>query len=337
MAEIKESYNTERLCLGENLPLNTPLSIIIDLSERCNFKCNYCFRSGEKNESWGYTIKNELMTLEVFETVVKQISQFPQPIKVVSLSGHGEPLCNPHIIKMTNLLRESTAVERIEMHTNASLLTEESIIKIQKAGFSRIVVSLQGLDSSTYEHVCGVKINWEKFYNNLKRLYENKKDNLEIHIKISEAALDKNQYPKEEEKFYKLFGNIADSIFIEKVTPLWKNIKFDMDETRNKFGGDLGQINFCPIVFYKIWVAPDGEIYPCSALPPPMSLGNIRDTSLQNAWNSIERRRFLIEHLHLDRHNYSPCKDCFVPVNTVVSKKDNIDSYRDEILKRLEE
>ena len=336
MAEIKESYNTERLCLGEKLPLNTPLSVIFDLSERCNFKCNYCFRSGEKNESWGYVAKNELMTLEVFETVVKQISQFPQPIKVVSLSGHGEPLYNPNIIKMTNLLRESTAVERIEMHTNASLLTEESIIKIQKAGFSRIVVSLQGLDSSTYEHVCGVKINWEKFYNNLKKLYENKEDNLKIHIKISEAALDKNHYSRDEEKFYTLFGNIADSIFIEKVTPLWKNIKFEIDETKNKFGENPRQINYCPIVFYKIWVAPNGEMYPCTALPPPMSLGNIRDTSLQNAWNSMERRKFLIEHLHLDRHNYSPCVGCFVPINTVVSEKDFIDPYKEEILRRLE-
>ena len=70
MARIKESFNTNRMCLGESLPLKTPLSVIIDISERCNFKCNYCFRSGQKDDSWGFAIKNELMSMDVFKKII---------------------------------------------------------------------------------------------------------------------------------------------------------------------------------------------------------------------------------------------------------------------------
>ena len=69
-ADIKASYNQERICLGEALPLNTPLSIILDVSERCNFLCNYCFRSGQKDGSWDFAQKNNLMTMDIFQKAV---------------------------------------------------------------------------------------------------------------------------------------------------------------------------------------------------------------------------------------------------------------------------
>jgi radical SAM protein with 4Fe4S-binding SPASM domain len=82
-------------------------------------------------------------------------------------------------------------------------------------------------------------------------------------------------------------------------------------------------------------IAPDGEIYPCTALPPPISLGNLRDITVREAWEGDLRREFLKEHLRLGRYTHPPCVGCFVPVNTVVSREDIIDAYRDAILKRL--
>lgn len=336
MGILRASYNDERICLGKQLPLDTPLSIILDVSERCNFKCNYCFRSGQKDESWDYAAQNNLMTMKTFETAVDQLVDFPQKIKVASLSGHGEPLCNPHIAQMVRCLKESGRVERVEMHTNASLLTENNVNEIAKVGFSRVVVSLQGLDAITYARVCGVKINWDYFFHCLSLLYRNKQKDLTIHIKISEAALNKEDYAADEKRFYRLFGEIADSVFIETVTPLWKNIRLDVAETKNKFGQNHGEIHYCPIVFYKLWVAPDGEIYPCTALPPPLHLGNINDLSLMEAWTSAKRIDFLKDHLRFGCHGNGFCTDCFVPMNTVTSEKDVIDTYQEDILKRLE-
>lgn len=337
MVGKKASYNEERLCLGEKLPLDTPLSVILDISERCNFKCNYCFRSKRKDEAWGYAAKNNLMSIELFQRAVKQMSAFPQKIKVISLSGHGEPLCHPDIVSMVRHLKEADITERIEMHTNASLLTEETAREIAQAGFDRIVVSLQGLSAAAYERVCGARLDWDHFYKCLQILYKNKNDELKIHIKISEAALSAENRTAEETRFSALFGPIADTVSVEKVTPLWKNLKFESSETVNKYGQDIGTVECCPILFYKIWVAPDGEIYPCTGLPAPMSLGNIRDISLTEAWNGEKRREFLVSHLRESRGGCAACMDCFVPVNTVTMEQDRIDPYKGEILERLRE
>lgn len=337
MAEIKASYNKERLCLGREIPLDTPLSVHLDVSERCNFKCNYCFRSKKRDETWGFAAKNNLMPMNIFQKTIEQLAEFPQKIKSVFLSGHGEPLCNPELAAMVRCLKKSGVTERIEMHTNASLLTEKTAAEIARAGFTRIVVSLQGLNADSYERVCGAKLDWDIFYKNLCLLYQNKNADLRIHIKISEAALDKECFEADKERFYSAFGPIADTISVEKVTPLWKNLEIDLDPDTNKYGKEVGKIECCPILFYKMWVAPDGEIYPCTGLPMPLSLGNIREISLLEAWNGQKRREFLESHLRSFRGGHSACIDCFVPINTVTMDEDRIDSYREEILARLGE
>lgn len=336
MASIKPSYNTKRSVLGKQLPLDTPFSVVLDLSEICNFKCCYCFRAGKKDESWSFAARGDLMSPAVFERAARQLKEFPKKLKLISLSGHGEPLCNPHIVDMVRFLKKLDIADQIDMHTNASLLTEESALRIAQAGFTRIVVSLQGLDAAAYKRTCGVKIDFQQFYNNLKLMYENKDKNLRIHIKIADVALGKEAIQESERRFYALFGVIADNISVENAVPLWQNLNFDTDTTANKFGYAFGEVNYCPLLFYKMLVAPDGEIFPCTQLPPPISLGNIRDITLMEAWNGRTRLEFTKEHLRLTRHKHTPCRGCFVPVNTVTSNLDIIDIYRDVLLRRLE-
>lgn len=336
MAVVKPSYNTERVVLGENLPLDTPFAVILDISERCNFRCSYCFRSGKRDESWGFAARGDLMSQEVFKSAARQLKDFPQKLKLVSLSGHGEPLCNPNIVDMVQYLKKLDVAEQIDMHTNASLLTAESAVRIANAGFTRIVVSLQGLDAAAYERTCQAKIDFRQFYNNLKILYENKDKGLKLHIKIADVALGTENIRECEQSFYALFGGIADSVFVEKTVPLWKNLSFDVKKTSNKFGAVFGNVDYCPLLFYKMLVAPDGEIYPCTNLPTPMSLGNIHNITLRKAWNSRDRIDFLKKHLRLTRHKHTPCSSCFVAVNSVASYEDIIDPYKDTILERLE-
>lgn len=336
MANIRASYNTDRQCLGEILPLDTPLSVILDVSERCNFRCCYCFRSKPRDEDWDYAAKNNFMPMRVFQQAVAQLSEFPQKVKLISLSGHGEPLCNHEIAAMARYLKGSGAAERIEMHTNASLLTADSAKEIARAGFTRVVVSLQGLNADAYARVCGARLDWDAFYEKLRILYENKNDDLMIHIKISEAALDPEDHAEEETAFYSLFGPIADSVSVEKVVPLWRNLDLSLNGAVNKYGQEVGTVECCPIMFYKMWVAPDGEVYPCSGLPAPVSLGNIGQISLRDAWNSQKRKDLLASHLRSPRGGRDICMGCAVPVNTVTMEKDRVDPYREDVLRRLE-
>ena len=259
------------------------------------------------------------------------MGEFPEKIKLIELSGQGEPLCNPRLENMAQTLKQSDIVNQIMMHTNASLLTEERAKKIAHSGFTRIIISLQGLTSQDYKRVCDVEIDWDKFYKNLKVLYENRQEELKIHIKIPDVALNQG----DEAKFYSLFENISDTLAIENVVPIWKNINIDSKDNINKYGGSVEDINYCSLLFYKLFVAPNGDVYPCTRLPAPKSLGNIRERSLLDVWNSDERKQFLIEHLQSTRHGYAPCEGCYIPVNTITSSLDIIDPYKDKILSKL--
>jgi radical SAM protein with 4Fe4S-binding SPASM domain len=330
--KINPSFNKNRVVLGEQLPLDTPLSINISASERCNFKCNYCFRSTEPSNLWAYTRSGDLMTMDIFELIAKQLTGFPSQIKRIALSGHGEPLCNPLLPLMVKRLKELGLTAKIDIHTNASLLTPELSAELSESHVDKIIVSLQGLNAQAYKKICGVKIDFDKFYKNLKILYEQKTEKTTVHIKVVDTALSSIS---EEYEFHKLFSPIADHIFVEKVVPLWKALKFEQNDDSNKYGRSFGYINYCPLVFYTLMITPCGDIYPCLELPPPFSLGNVNKTTLIEAWRSPARVSFLKQHLQNGRSEHPVCEECFIPQNTIQVKEDIIDPYRDAILERM--
>ncbi len=335
--KIKPSFQTERQELAKILPIDTPFTVIADISDVCNFKCNYCFRGNVSDVKTEYYRKNKLMSFDMFKKVVDQCKSFPKRIKRFSLSHEGESLVHPNFVEMVNYAKEMDFADCIEIHTNASLLTEEYAKKISKSGLDRIIISIQGLTGEKYKNICDVNLDFEKFYNNLKTLYENK-TKLHMSIKIVDIALDDG----EDKLFYEKFSKISDDIFIETIIPLWDGIKYEnvtkkdlSFTTKNKYGNDYKEQLCCPLIFYTINVLPDGTIFPCTNLEPPFILGNINEITLLQAWNSNKRKKFLIEQLKNTRKNHEVCKKCYIPQNTVLSSRDIIDDGRDKILVKL--
>lgn len=337
MGEIKPSFDTKRQTLGKIYPLDTPFNVILDASEACNFRCEYCFRSDSDRNNWGYAGNNRLMDRGIFEKAVEQIKEFPQEVKQISLSNHGEPLCNRKVPEMVQYIKQQGIRSRISIHTNAAMLDEEYAIELADSGIDRIVVSLQGLSTEKYKEVCSADIEFEKFYQNLTALYKHKK-NTQIYFKIMDVALDEG----DEQKFYEMFSPIADRVYVEKMVPIWKDIdlsaisKNKTDERlQNKYGESFTKQECCPLIFHTIVVTPAGDVYPCTQLLTPYKLGNINEQQLVDLWNSDTRKELLIRQCKKD--NPDICKDCFILQNSIYSKEDMIDEYRYEILRRLEE
>ena len=325
------SYSTNRQNLGDILPLNTPLVLVIDISEVCNFTCNYCFRSNENKNSWGYAKKNNLMNWDLFIKLVEQIKEFKESIKSISLSNHGEPLCNKLLPKMVRYLKQNNINSSVSIHTNASLLTSEYAIELAKSGIDKIVVSIQGINKEKYRDVCNYNISFEEFCNNIKVLYENKCSNTCINIKTVDVALESKE---DEEMFYSVFTPLCDKIYIEKVVPIWKEANIDKNEmSLNKFGQKYDLQECCGLTFYTLVVAPDGDIYPCTQLLSPYVLGNINTTTLLDAWNSNMRKNLLIQQLTDNKPKC--CADCYIKQNSIFTEGDMIDNYKAEIMQRL--
>jgi len=335
MNKIEPSYNKDRQILGEILPLDTPFTVGFDVSEQCNFKCRYCFRSSKPSENWSYAKNNDLMTMETFDIAVNQLLEFPAQVKRIAFSNNGEPLCNKDLPKMIKRIKNLKLTGKTEIHTNASLLTLEYINELVDSNIDKIIISIQGLCTDDYKKTCGVAIDFENFCKNIKYLYDNKNKNCEINIKIIDTALSKKE---DEETFYKIFSDMSDKLFIEKEVPLFKQIKYSdygKDKPVNKYGQKFQNINYCQVIFYTLYVSPNGNIYPCQGIPPPLDFGNIKNTTLFQAWNGSRRINYLKEQLQKTRQLQANCCNCYVPQNSVKTEADIIDSYKDEILGRL--
>ena len=328
--KVKPSFNENRQKLGKTLPLSTPYTIMADISDVCNFKCNYCFRGmGKCEKFYGH---NRLMSKDIFVKVVNQTLEFDGRIKRFSLSHNGEPLAHPDFAEFVGYAKEKDVADSVEIHTNASLLNRDLSRKIINSGLDRMVISLQGMDSKKYKEICGVNINYDYFYDNLQFLY-NEKKNTSICIKIVDAALSKD----EKETFYEKFTPIADRVYIENIVPLWDADEKNVNITSNKYGVDYKKQNVCPLMFYTINILPDGTIFPCTNIIPPMVLGNINNTTLKECWESKLRRNFIIDQLKNTRSCNGVCKNCYIPQNTVLTENDIVDGHENEILERIQE
>lgn len=330
--KIQTSFDKSRQVLGKIFPLSTPFTVILDASEACNFRCNYCFRAGDDPEAWGeYAVKKNLMSWDVFTKSVEQIKQFPEAVKVISLSNHGEPLCNRRLPEMVRYIKAQGMKSRVSIHTNASLLDEEYAKDLAQSGIDKVVVSLQGLDAESYDEVCHAKIDFERFYDVLRCFYQHKTENMTLNIKIMDVAVGGRT-----EEFYERFSVIADQVFVEQVVPIWKNVgdSADKPETMtNKYGGKFKYQECCPLLFDTLVVTPDGDVYPCTQITSTDKLGNISEQSLVELWNCAKRTELLKRQLLLDAPE--SCNGCFIRQNSIFTPEDMIDDYREEILKRL--
>ncbi len=333
---IQPSFDVNRIELAKALPLATPFTVILDAGEVCNFKCNYCFRSEEDKKAWGYAIENNFMSKEIFELAVSQILLFPDAVRQISLSHQGEPLANRNLPWMVRYLKEKGVKGRVSIHTNGSLLTPEYAEDLADSEIDRIIVSLQGLSEEKYRSVCGYPIDFEKFYSNLAYFYKIKKNTL-LCIKIIDSALGEG----EEENFYDMFSPIADRVYVEKVTPIWKEkdysnlgIEKREDLAFNKYGTGFQPQKVCPLIFHTIVVIPNGDVYPCTQLLQEEKLGNIREKTLLEMWNGAQRRDMLVQQCKFCAPKL--CEDCGIRQNTIYAKEDMLDDYREEILSRLD-
>ena len=323
---IKTSLDDNRMVLAEVIPLKTPFTIQIEPSSICNFKCNYCIQSSFEMQN-----KN-VMEWSTFLRLCEQIQEFDDKLKQITISGWGEPLINKNLPRMISHLKELNVTEKIFFYTNGSLINRELTLSLINSGVDIIKISLQGMTQNKYFEICGVKIDFERLVNNIRFLYENKKQ-CEIFIKIADISLNE----REDQLFYSTFGDITDRMYIENIRPVFDkvngNFRIDTNKTITKFGHIHSPIMVCPLPFYIMKISSSGDIYPCCHYYDPTKFGNINNSNLKEIWNGDNRRNFLKMLLSKNRNTqkkYPICNNCKFPDMTIVPG-DELDSHTDKI------
>lgn len=301
----------KRTKLADVLPLDTPFVVQAFPIYACTFKCGYCIFSIDEAKR-GFISDKIIMDFDLYKKFIDDLAKFPNKIKVLRFVGIGEPLLHKNIVDMIKYVVSKNVAMKVEILTNASLLTPEMSDALISAGLGRLVVSLQGTSKEKYKDVCGADINFETFVNNLKYFFSNKGE-AEMYLKIVDSALDGEEDTK---KFYEIFGDICDSLAIEHTVPIHSGINYEKilkgkKMSHTQFGLPITELKVCPQPFFTMQINPDGKIVPCYSFEYPEIMGDTNSQSMLEIWNGKKFQDFRRKMLDVGVKNASKnCAEC---------------------------
>lgn len=323
--EINWIEHRGRVYLKDVLPLDTPFKIEIEPTSSYNFKCIYCRHSS-------INIKPEFMTMVIFDKIIEGAKKFKNKIKSFNFVGIGEPLLNKNIYNM--IPKANEIANDTVLVTNGSLLTKENSDKLIESNIKTIRISLQGINEEDYYKTCGYKIDFKKFLNNIKYLYENKSKSTKLFLKMPDISINTDERKK---IFYELFEDKCDYLTIQNIVSLHDEVDYKsiniVDKDSNVVDYQIKKdLIVCPQPFYTLYVNALGKVFPCChGSYNDKDIGDIENNNIFDIWYGSEMQIFRKLLLQGKRENIVNCKNCTV-LYYYYNKYDDVDNYRDELL-----
>ncbi|ELP5177968.1 radical SAM protein [Clostridium perfringens] len=176
---LKEVLEKEKLLLNSdeidrlkcNFEENKVFNLIILPTEKCNFRCVYCYESYEAGT----------ITEETVDNMINIVKQKINEIKVLSVQWFGgEPLLEIDKIegisdKLITLCNEHNVIYTASMTTNGYFLTLENFKRLKKKRVYSYQITLDGLGKTHNKQRCTVnkQDTFDTIYNNLLSIKNN--------------------------------------------------------------------------------------------------------------------------------------------------------------------
>jgi cyclic pyranopterin phosphate synthase len=131
--------------------LGRPLhDLRISVTDRCNFRCNYCMPKEVFNKDYAYLPHGDLLS---FEEITRLANVFvAHGVRKIRLTG-GEPLLRKNleilVDQLANIQTPDGTPLDLTLTTNGSLLARKAK-SLKDAGLNRVTVSLDGLDDAVF-------------------------------------------------------------------------------------------------------------------------------------------------------------------------------------------
>lgn len=131
-----------------------PINAHIEPTFGCNNKCDFCYQIVLEKKQYDY------MTIETAESISKA---FDNKLRVIKFALRGEPLLNPELNQIVNILHKNNPDTVLLSYTNGKLLTHKKIEELFTNGLNYIYVNA---------------------YNNTFKEYRKKYENYDIRMSL---------------------------------------------------------------------------------------------------------------------------------------------------------
>lgn len=311
------------------LPLDTPLSLLIDPCNVCNFQCKFC-PTGDKELLKSVCRPKGMMEYELFCKIIDDVAEFNKKVKKINIYKDGEPFLNKDTCKMINYAKKKGVAESIETTSNGSLIDETTAINIIDSGLDAIRISVEHINDQGYQDITKTFSDYDTIRKNISFLFNEKQkrnSSLKIHVKIIDVNLSEAQ----KEIFLNHFSPISDSINIDTLMGwsstekkdflLGKDVDTGMD-SKSEIKKDR---SICPEPFKTLSINVNGDVSICCVdWAMTTVIGNVKNESLLDIWNGERIKTFRRTHLDGNRVKLKACSNCqYVQGANVLSDLDN--------------
>jgi radical SAM protein with 4Fe4S-binding SPASM domain len=321
-----------KAALAPRIPLPGPLSIFIEFTNRCNFKCKFCPESLPDYRERAGGI--DRLSFEGFRKICDDIRDLGG-VSVIRFYNMGEPLLHPEAPAMIRYAIDLGIAKRTELTTNGSVLSPEKVDGIIASGLDYIRLSIYGATKESHHSLTGSPVTPEKIAQNILTL-RRRRDAAGATKPFIYVKMVDPMDPEEVDRFRRLYNGIADEVEIEPPHN-WTQaegsdllqIAYGKEVKRDAEIARMRDKQVCPSPFYILALHADGEASVCCVdWQKATSVGNVFRESIRDIWNGPRMKEFRKLHLERRRCEIPVCRSC----DFIYTFPDNIDELDPQIL-----
>ena len=269
-----------------------PIEITLESTAKCNLYCPMCPRHI-------YTFDNESMDLDLYRSIVEDCKDY---VEFVWPYGIGEPMIHPNIFEMIKITNEAGV--RTGMSTNATLLDDERADMMLDSGLDYVILAFDGASRETYEKY-RIGADFDKTRENILNFLKKKIERRSRIFTVLQMVL-----LRDNECEVDAYKKLWDIQGVDEVR--FKRDEVQIDGSRSDDSRLEGQRrNPCHLLWRgPLYVRYDGKAFPCCYMYDEEPIGDLKEQSVMEVWNSPAMIKLREAHIDGDLREYPLCQTC---------------------------
>ena len=276
-----------------------PKYIIIETVNTCNARCIMC--------PIDFSKPAELMSDNLFDKIVAEISKNKDHVEKIMLYLDGEPLLDNKLPEKIRKLK-SAGIKTVNISTNASLLDDKKGLKLLEAGIDEVFISIDSLNKDVFEEIrVGLDFNI---------VYKNTIDFIRLRDQVNSNSIIRILTVVQEKNHTEVFD------WAKHWEPfLSKNDQITANQAHN-WGSQTDVMQYdadpdpndtpCQSLWGSFVIHQDGVVNLCCIdTHRTITIGNVKFQDISEIWqNSKELNRAREQHLAGQREKIGICDGC---------------------------
>ncbi len=299
--------NIEFSKADKNYPINAeiPNNIMVELTNSCNLKCNFCYNMKMKR-------KKGFMTFDLFKKIVNQSIELG--VENMGLYTVGESFLHPQIFDFIKYAKQK-GIKYIYITTNGQVLNKNKIEKIFDSGLNSIKFSIDAGNKEKYETL-KIGANWNKLIEVIKEI-RTIRDNSNSDLKIFASFTVMTDNFDELKEYNNTFANLIDETNFSLVENQGSQV-----DTNSFYSKDIASVieniilpiekwHPCGMLWNRFIVTYEGYLTICCVdFENQLLYGDISKESLAESWNNEKIKNYRKIHKLKEFKKLPMCYNC---------------------------